>query len=189
MKIKELNIVKAILAGFMIGIGGYAYTSQENPYIGAFLFSIGLITVILYKLPLYTGRIAFITKHGWGHILYMLVGNFFGAAICGIILPCNTQEIVSNKLSQSPIETLFLAIGCGLMIYLAVVLYQHTTSLFAIVLPVMVFILSGFEHCIADMYYFVSTDIPVSLRSLAFIILVITGNSIGAIIPYHILRR
>ena len=45
-------------------------------------------------------------------------------------------------------------------------------------LCVMVFILSGFEHCIANMYYFSAADVW-SGKTLMLILLMTLGNSIG----------
>ena len=39
------DFVKAVLSGFMIGIGGTVYLSCSNKIVGAFLFTIGLITI------------------------------------------------------------------------------------------------------------------------------------------------
>ena len=43
------------------------------------------------------------------------------------------------------------------------------------------FILAGFEHSIADLFYFAASGI-VSLKAFGFIWVVILGNSIGAVI-------
>ena len=45
-------------------------------------------------------------------------------------------------------------------------------------LCVMVFILSGFEHCIANMYYFSAADMW-NGQTLLLILLMTLGNSIG----------
>ena len=45
-------------------------------------------------------------------------------------------------------------------------------------LPVMVFILSGFEHCIADMFYF-SLAGDFSMTMLKALVAITIGNSIG----------
>ena len=49
----------AILSGIAIGIAGWGYLAYNN-IIGAILFSFGLLTVVGYKLPLYTGTAGFI---------------------------------------------------------------------------------------------------------------------------------
>ena len=52
----------AVIAGFLIGLGVIINTQAENPVLGAFLFSFGLLTIIHMQLPLYTGQIGFITE-------------------------------------------------------------------------------------------------------------------------------
>ena len=50
---KYLN---SVFAGFLIGIGNLAIISTDR-YVGAFLFSVALLSIIELRLPLYTGRI------------------------------------------------------------------------------------------------------------------------------------
>ena len=45
-------------------------------------------------------------------------------------------------------------------------------------LPVAIFIVSGFHHCVADMFY-LSLDNAISINSVLNIVLIIIGNSIG----------
>lgn len=54
------NFIKSIYAGFMIGIGGIIYLSLDNPIIAAFLFSFGLLTIIIQQFNLFTGKIGFV---------------------------------------------------------------------------------------------------------------------------------
>ena len=39
-------LLKSLLAGIMVGIGGTVYLSNENAVIGAFLFTIGLFSIV-----------------------------------------------------------------------------------------------------------------------------------------------
>lgn len=48
----------AILAGMLIGMGGTVFLSQSNPVVGSFLFAIGLFTIVVFQLHLFTGRLA-----------------------------------------------------------------------------------------------------------------------------------
>jgi len=57
------DIYKSILAGMAIALGCWMYLAAPNAVVGAFLFSCGLLTVRLYKLNLFTGKIQFmVTK-------------------------------------------------------------------------------------------------------------------------------
>ena len=66
MKLKEKQkkylgyFIKGIYAGLMIGIGGVAYLSVKNPVAGSFFFSIGLLTICMYGMNLYTGKIGYV---------------------------------------------------------------------------------------------------------------------------------
>ena len=53
-----------------------------------------------------------------------------------------------------------------------------TIKAIAVFVPVMVFILSGFEHVVANMYYFAIARIW-SVNTIISLIVMTTGNSIG----------
>ena len=53
-------LIKGIYAGFMIGVGAIAFLSVSDKVLGSFLFSIGLLTVCMYGMNLYTGKIGYI---------------------------------------------------------------------------------------------------------------------------------
>lgn len=59
---KELliDLVKGIFAGTMIGIGGTVCLNSANSFIGACLFSVGLLTICIYKMNLFTGMVGYI---------------------------------------------------------------------------------------------------------------------------------
>ena len=50
--------VSAVYSGLCIGIGGMVYLNCENKVVGAFMFCIGLLTILLFGFNLYTGRIS-----------------------------------------------------------------------------------------------------------------------------------
>lgn len=54
--------IRSIIAGILIGIGAYAYVSISNKVLGAFLFSIGLISVFSLQAHLFTGKIGGLNK-------------------------------------------------------------------------------------------------------------------------------
>ena len=74
----------AIIAGAAVGIAGWGYLACTN-IIGAVLFSFGLLTVVGYKLPLYTGTAGFIPlrdeqgRSCWmsaiAQVLFILLGH------------------------------------------------------------------------------------------------------------------
>ena len=48
-------MIKAILAGFMIAMGAGLYLTVGGP-VGAFLFSVGLLTILKFGFYLFTGK-------------------------------------------------------------------------------------------------------------------------------------
>jgi formate/nitrite transporter FocA (FNT family) len=119
------TIRKEILAGLLIGIGGFAFLSVDNKYIGAFLFSVGLISVILLGAFLYTGKVGYVrTVHNAVLMLPMCLLNMVGAALFGIVTQplVRDQAIrsVGNKLAKEPLNVFISAAICGALIYLAV---------------------------------------------------------------------
>lgn len=55
-----VEIRRSIAAGVCIGIGCIAYLSVDNRYVGAFLFSIGLMAVCVFRLNLFTGKVCYL---------------------------------------------------------------------------------------------------------------------------------
>lgn len=190
-------LFKSFLAGIMIAIGGTVFLSIENKVIGASLFSIGLFGVLIYNLNLYTGKIGYlITNFNLKYIkelIITLIGNFIGACSVGFILRYtriydNIYEksliLANTKLNDNILSIFILSIFCGLLMYYAVNGFKKQTNFgkyLVVYLGVAVFILCGFEHCIANMYYFSVADIW-SLKTLGYTGIMVLGNSIGSFI-------
>lgn len=185
--------VHSILAGMMIGLAGTTYLSVSNKIIGSALFSFGLITIVVRGWSLYTGKIGALKlteKGNLPYIITMLVGNYFGTLLIAFavrmsrigdnLIPIATQ-LWQNKINDSWYSILTLSILCGIMMQLAVDGYKHPNEehLILIAIPVMFFILCGYEHSIANIFY-MNLAVFYSLKSFGYIILMITGNAIGA---------
>ena len=194
---KELliDLVKGIFAGTMIGIGGTVYLNSANSFIGACLFSVGLLTICIYKMNLFTGMVGYILINKKSYILKLIstiIGNFIGTFICALgitftrisTISSKARNLVDIKINDNYLSVFILAIFCGILMYFAVNGYKKLNdfSRFIIVyLGVVVFILCGFEHCIANMYYFSVADVW-SLNTLGYVGIMILGNSLGAFI-------
>ena len=185
-QLKQL-VSKSTLAGLLISLGATAFLTADNKIVGALLFSIGLTAVILLEANLYTGKIGYVnSKAKLISAALILIQNLLVALVCGLIFYSTKNNIcenlwLNNKLTKSWHEFLFDSIGCGICIYLSVELYKKTGSIFVIVLGVLVFILSGFEHCIADIFY-LSVSMSFDLKSILYILIAIIGNSIGSLL-------
>lgn len=190
-------LFKSFLAGIMIAIGGTVFLSIENKVIGASLFSIGLFGVLIYNLNLYTGKIGYlITNFNLKYIkelIITLIGNFIGACSVGFILRYTriydkiyekSLILANTKLNDNILSIFILSIFCGLLMYYAVNGFKKQTDFgkyLVVYLGVAVFILCGFEHCIANMYYFSVADIW-SLKTLGYTGIMVLGNSLGSFI-------
>lgn len=186
------RVASGVLAGIMISIGGCVYLAVDNKYIGAVLFTVALLTICLKGYSLYTGRIGFIpeshSREDVSVLLLGLLGNTIATTACGHLARYALARVgeaayaaCSSKLTQSFGETLVRAIFCGVLMYIAVSIYREKQSIVGVLFAIPVFILAGFEHSIADIFYFASSGI-VSLRAFGFICTVILGNSVGAML-------
>ena len=176
-------LVRAILAGMMIGIGGCVYLGCEVKWVGAILFAVGLFTIFSFRLDLYTGNVGYIFDNDRSYVPYLLVvilGNFIGCLILGLMMPLDAAvNLVNAKLDNYEfLPVLFKGVLCGMLMFIAADCYKNTKSFIATFVCVPVFILAGFEHSIADMFYFCSAG-AFSVESLVFIITVLIGNAIG----------
>ena len=176
-------LVRAILAGMMIGIGGCVYLGCEVKWVGAILFAVGLFTIFSFRLDLYTGKVGYIFDNDRSYVPYLLVvilGNFIGCLILGLMMPLDAAVNLANaKLDNYEfLPVLSKGVLCGMLMFIAADCYKNTKSFIATFVCVPVFILAGFEHSIADMFYFCSAG-AFSVESLVFIITVLIGNAIG----------
>ena len=191
------DFLKAVLAGLMIAIGGTVFLSLENKVIGASLFSIGLIAILVCNYNLFTGKIGYlITNFKPKYIrelIITLIGNFIGSTFVGFILRytriyesinAKAKLLSEIKLNDNLLSIFVLSIFCGLLMYFAVNSYKKISDFgkyIVVFLGVVVFILCGFEHCIANMYYFSVADVW-TLKTLGYVGIMIIGNSLGAFI-------
>lgn len=190
-------LVKAIFAGIMIAIGGTIFLMSENNVIGSCLFAIGLFTIVVNDLNLFTGKVGYIIGADMGFVVEVfltLIGNFIGAFLVGSMLQYarmskflidKSNGIVNIKLSDGIFSIIILSVFCGILMYLAVNGYKMIEDpigkYLAVFLGVVVFILSGFEHCVANMYYFTIANVW-SLHAVGYMLIMILGNSAGAIL-------
>lgn len=197
MESKGKLFLRAVLAGSCIGIGGTVFLACDNKYIGAFLFSIGLFAILTRGFALYTGMVGYLPENlnvdYVIRLLVVIVGNLVGTACIGLPLLLTRQQEFSQKaadmcavkLADSYLSLLILAIGCGILMYLAVDGFKKSSDplikVLGIFLGVPVFILCGMEHSIADMFY-VSAGMAWSLKAVLCLIVIIIGNGIGGVL-------
>ena len=143
------------------------------------IFAGGLMLVVLTGAELFTGNtlicIAVYEKQvkfgsmmrNWG-IVY--VGNFIGSVLIAFMmihtgllgssegaLGAMTIKIAMNKVNMGFMAALFSGIMCNWLVCLAVwIAFAANTvqgKILGIFFPIWMFVTSGFEHCVANMYY------------------------------------
>lgn len=185
---KRIILLRSILAGICIGFGGAIFIKLGG-IIGAIMFAFGLLSVVHFKLPLYTGTAGFIKlskSSEYAKMGLIFIGNFIGCLLLALLMhgSLDAINIIQSRLDAGHVNCLLNAIGCGIIMTL-IVQGARDKNLLLIIFGIPLFILLGFYHSIADAFYlFCASD---SLRN-AFIFngyypLIILGNFIGCNIP------
>lgn len=191
---------KAIVSGLLIGMGGIVNLLCENRYLGGFLFSFGLFCIIRYGFALYTGKVGYIPEHRPVYLAEVgitLLGNAAGTAAAAVLIRLtragtavsgHAAALMEVKTADGFVSRLVLGFFCGILMYLAVDNGRHaqgerldTALVFGTAVPVMVFIFCGFNHSVADCFYwFASLASPAdALPGLRYVITVAIGNALG----------
>lgn len=179
-------------AGIMIAIGGTVFLACDNKYVGAVLFSVALLCICYLGYYLYTGKIGYLSedfsKKNISMLLTGLAGNLLVTFLLGMlirfVLPSHAEKaavIGAAKLEQSFFAAFVRAVFCGILMYSAVEIFKSKKTPIGILFCIPVFILSGFEHSVADMFYFGASGI-FSLKIITFELAAVLGNTVGSLI-------
>ncbi len=208
------SFLKGILAGIFIALGGIANMaccgklSNNGSLYGSMFFSIGLLLVCFLGANLYTGKIGFIfeekNKRYTIDTFVGLLGNIVGAAFIGLLISLLGDANFINKaiinLANSKIEnfnvlsTLSSSAFCGILIYIAVYCFKKFENVglkvLFIFLCVTVFVVSGFDHVVANVYYFTNYIClgKFNIDLLYIFLLDLVGNSLGSLLIYSLIK-
>ncbi len=203
-KEKGSLIINGFLSGFMLCISCAVSMSVNNKPLGAFLFSLGLFSIIKFGFALYTGKAGYMAVKPPSYIIEVvitLMANALGAiggsgllrlTRFGASLAATAAQTFGAKVGDTPISIFSLSVLCGVLMFTAVDGYHRiseqkdsTGSVFIVCMPIMVFILCGFNHCIADMCYFFISGMAYADHAALYFLLAITGNAAGCmLIPF-----
>lgn len=173
------------MAGICISLGG-AINVKVGGATGAVLFAFGLLAVLQFKLPLYTGMAGFVkTNEDYSNLVTALLGNVFGCMATSLLL-CDfpsADEIISSRIDAGLSQCFLRAALCGIIMTLAVKAGREG-NLLLVIFGIPLFILAGFYHSIADAFYFFTlTDSDMILHFIPFWAVIVFGNFIGCNIP------
>lgn len=162
-------VLKSLLAGLLIGLAASIYL-RVGGVLGSALFSIGLIGVIKSHALLFTGQLGFIPYRAGHGATIILTLNVIGIILAALLWGGDASSIVEARLSASYFSVFAGAIGCGFLMSIAVI----SKEIIPVVMCVAAFILAGFPHCIADVYYY-TVERVITLKWP----LTVLGNLIG----------
>ena len=196
----------AILAGFCVGLGGTVFLRIKDAFpggnvVGAFLFGIGLFVICTRGYNLFTGKACYLFDNKPSYVLDLIIiwiGNLCGTSLLaglehltGITgetgINAAAEALVTAKMNSSLLSLFVLGILCNVFIFIAVngfaKLEHPLLKCFSLFLGVMVFILCGTEHSVADMYYWGVSGILTSNfgPSIGRIIIITLGNVVGGV--------
>lgn len=187
MKEDFFNIfIKSILAGICIGLGGAIFIKLGG-VIGACMFAFGLLAIVHFKLPLYTGTAGFIELNKFKEyekMVIVLFGNILGCILLSYmnIKGIDGSAIIQSRLDTSYLQCLLNAIGCGLIMTLIVQGGRDKNQLL-ILFGIPLFILLGFYHSIADAFYMMVSSEELKNMFFGRYWVIVLGNFIGCNIP------
>lgn len=192
-----------VLAGVSIAIGGTASLSLDSKVLGALFFTVGLFAICTFGFHLFTGKVCYVFERNRAYALdlpLIWLGNLCGAYLTAFLerqtragepLAAKAQALCAVKLDDGLLSIFLLAVFCNILVFIAVDGYNSNPhelgKYLSLFFGVTVFILCGFEHCVANMYYF-SMAGAWGLKTLGYVIIMTLGNAVGGmLIP--LLRR
>ena len=204
-------ILMTLLSGAMIGICATSSLTagvvvENGRIVGALLFSLGMFVILAFEMKLFTGLIPKIphtsVKSYW-QLPVCLLGNFIGVFIVFILVSQTVfakglidagATLIGQKLDLEnwAFSSLSSGILCGVLITLSVLSVDHShhkglSANVGVMFPIIVFVFCGFDHSIANMFYFYCLG-EISWRVVGYIALTILGNLIGGIILPLVLK-
>lgn len=175
----------SILAGICIAFGGIAYL-KVGGLAGAILFTFGLLTVVHYKLKLFTGTAGFFeSKKDLYNLFLILFGNIVGTSIVALMVNVAmptlvpvASEILANRMDNTILSTIILGAGCGFVMTTAVT-FGRNEKFLPLLFGVPLFIMCGFLHSIADAFYYAVAYVSLTIKVIPIYISIVIGNFIG----------
>ena len=185
----------------------YEKSPEVAKFLGAFLFPIAIVLIVFVGGELFTGNNmtmamgVYNKKVTWSNALrvwlYSYIGNFVGAFLLGGlvvisgsargILTTYYAAIIPGKLELDPLTLFVRGILCNYLVCLAVFVGKKMETeigkLVVMFCVITAFVISGFEHCIANMGTFTIAGfllggLPVKELIMSFVFVTL-GNIVG----------
>ena len=174
------TLILAILAGIFIGLGALVSTiataTNGSRLIMGLVFPVGLIMVTLFGAELFTGNCLMISpliskeikpSGFFKNLSIVYVGNFIGSLLLAVLIvyggvlnastTVSAISVAQMKATMPFLDSFVKGILCNILVCLAVLgstVSKTTVGKFAaIFVPIFTFVVAGFEHSVANMYY------------------------------------
>lgn len=217
---------------FLVLVSDPALSFGTARLLGGLVFSLGLILVVVAGAELFTGNNLIVMAWASGRITsaqllrnwgIVYCANFLGALglavlvwmsghgeLGGGVIAEKAVRVAASKAQMPIIEAFFQGVLCNILVCLAVWLAMGgrtvTDKILAVIPPISAFVAAGFEHCVANMYFFslglllkpevsAETGIGLSLggtaENLFFVSLgnIVGGAGLVALVYWIIYRR
>ena len=216
-KKNSIVFVSAMLAGLFIGLGytGYLIVSgimadaADGKVVGALLFPVGLLLVLIAGADLFTGNT--LVTMAWykkeiklgdvaKNLSIVWLGNLVGALFLVVLVYySNTftgsiaegvMHLAEKKVHLNMVELLTRSTLCNILVaitvYMSYAAKDVTGKVIISYIPIWLFVITGFEHCVANMFvlpmgYLLGADLTIG-QIMANIIPVTIGNIIGGML-------
>lgn len=187
-------LIVAQLPGFM------------GKFIGACVFPIGLVMILFAGGELITGNMMVVAtgyfnrkidlKSVIKNWLIITCGNILGAVFIALVFGVyvgtltpyidTVKDLASSKVHYTPMQTLVSGIACnwfvGIAVWLSQSLKDGTSKLIGVWFPVMVFVLLGYQHSVANVFLLTLGNYFGSVSMIEFVtnfVFSYAGNIIG----------
>lgn len=143
------------------------------------IFPVGLMMIVLIGGELFTGNCMIIMavmdkKATWmgyaRNLIVVYLSNLVGALVIDVLLYFSGQwnysagglgaytiKVAIGKVNLSPVQCITSGILCNILVCVAVLMAiaakDIAGKILAIFFPIWAFVISGFEHCVANMFY------------------------------------
>ncbi len=208
-KLTKAQIVSFCLmsfcSGITIGIGGTASLLALNLFgtagklIGAALFSLGILAIVMFEMKLFTGLISDIPEMGarnYWKLPVCFVGNMLGviftatlvyfSPLADVVVP-QGQAVIAPKINADmwAVKAFCSAILCGFLITLSIGAVKYAprkglSTTVGVMFPIIVFAFCGFDHSVANTLYIFFLGF--SWKAIGYLMMCVLGNIVGGVI-------
>ncbi len=191
------KLISSVMPGIYIGLGATTYLMSDNKFAGCFLFCVGIFLVISYYNMLYTKIVPNIPfkKYAISDMGIALIGNLIGGIFYAFLISQTRLAdqisdkitvMINTKLNDSYISIFIMAIFCAVLVTYAIFsdrVYPDNKLVSVILsfLFIMAFVMCGFDHVVANMFYYSFYSINNGFKAsiLPSFLVILAGNTFG----------